>query len=258
MSAHFALALFLAAFGLISTTAAQAADDPMLKITGELTYRERIALPPDSLAIVEIRAADAAEADTVLVETRIEMGSRQVPVPFSLEVERERFAEGKTYLLRGGILSGLTIAWLTDPVEIDPNTDSVDLGTLLVKAHRTPPPFGLAEIHDIVGVEWVVEDIDGGGIIDSSRVTVIFDEDGNVGGRGSCNSYGGTWSEKDGSLSISQIISTQMACAEALMNQERNFFDILATLGGFTMSPDGALILRTADGRTLKARREDG
>jgi uncharacterized membrane protein len=45
-------------------------------------------------------------------------------------------------------------------------------------------PAGLLQ-----GETWVVEDIDGGGIIDRSRVTIEFGDDGRVSGMASCNQY---------------------------------------------------------------------
>jgi heat shock protein HslJ len=56
-------------------------------------------------------------------------------------------------------------------------------------------------------------------------------------------------------LTISKAGTTMMACAPALMRQEGLFFDVLKNVQGFTLTPDGALILRTGDGRTMTARR---
>jgi hypothetical protein len=39
------------------------------------------------------------------------------------------------------------------------------------------------------------------------------------------------------------------------MTQESSFFDLLGNTQRFSVSSDGALILHTADGRTLTARR---
>ena len=43
----------------------------------------------------------------------------------------------------------------------------------------------------LTGTSWWVEDIEGGGVIDNSRVTVEFVEDGRVAGNASCNRYMG-------------------------------------------------------------------
>ena len=102
---------------------------------------------------------------------------------------------------------------------------------------------------------WVVEDILGGGIIDSSRVTLDFSEQ-RLAGRATCNSYQGTWSLQDGRLSIADVAVTMMACPEALMNQERRFLDALSSADGIRFDDTGALFLTSGEDDLLRARRE--
>ncbi len=45
------------------------------------------------------------------------------------------------------------------------------------------------------------------------------------------------------------------ACPPALMKQEDLFFDVLAKTQRFEINPNGALILWSADGRSITARR---
>lgn len=103
------------------------------------------------------------------------------------------------------------------------------------------------------GVEWVVEDIDHRGIIDNSRVTINFLPEGRVAGRASCNNFMGGYQLTGEGLSFGQAATTMMACAPALMNQERTFLEVLADVNRFDINSTGALILHTADGRTLRA-----
>ncbi|EGV19920.1 META domain-containing protein [Thiocapsa marina] len=105
------------------------------------------------------------------------------------------------------------------------------------------------------GPEWVVEDIGGGGIIDRSRVTLNFGADGRLWGRASCNTYQGEYRLTGESLTVALSATTMMACAPALMDQERKVLDLLARIRAFEVDPTGALILETDDGRTLSARR---
>lgn len=105
----------------------------------------------------------------------------------------------------------------------------------------------------LAGREWVVEDLDGGGIIDRSRITIEFDpETGRVFGRGSCNRYNGTYTLSGEGLSFGGAAATMMACAEALMNQEQKFFRILAGINRFDIDATGALLLSGSAG-TMKA-----
>jgi len=46
-----------------------------------------------------------------------------------------------------------------------------------------------------------------------------------------------------------------MACAPALMQQERLFLDLLAQVRHCTLDATGAPVLHAADGRTISARR---
>ncbi|MBI2276632.1 MAG: YbaY family lipoprotein [Dechloromonas sp.] len=61
-----------------------------LDISGSVSYRQRIALPPD--AILVIRVQDTARTGArarPLAEQRIELGGRQVPVAFSTTIDRD-------------------------------------------------------------------------------------------------------------------------------------------------------------------------
>lgn len=106
------------------------------------------------------------------------------------------------------------------------------------------------------GPEWVVEDLAGGGIIDRSRATLNFGADGRLWGRATCNNYLGEYVLTGEGLTLSTSATTMMACAPALMNQEGAFFELIGRVRRFELDPQGALILRTDDGRTLLARRE--
>ena len=107
----------------------------------------------------------------------------------------------------------------------------------------------------LIGGEWIVEDINGGEIIDNSRASLKFDDDGRVAGMSSCNSYGAQYSLSGEGLTISRAAATLRACAPALMNQERKFFDALSKVSGFTIDATGALILTGPDGARILARR---
>jgi uncharacterized lipoprotein YbaY len=114
------------------TTGAPAADlAPPLTITGQLAYRERIALPPDSIAIVELRDAAAPEGASVVAEQRIELRGRQAPVPFELRVDRALVDSGRAVAVRGGVIAGGRPAWASDAAPVDATRDGpIDVGTL--------------------------------------------------------------------------------------------------------------------------------
>ena len=100
----------------------------------------------------------------------------------------------------------------------------------------------------LAGLEWQVEDIEGAGIIDSSRVTLEFDAASRrLAGLGGCNRYNAAFDLSGEGLSIGPAAATRMACAPALMEQEQRFFATLARISRFDIGPDGALLLYAND-----------
>ncbi|HEY7885154.1 MAG TPA: META domain-containing protein [Cellvibrionaceae bacterium] len=104
----------------------------------------------------------------------------------------------------------------------------------------------------LVGKEWIVEDISGQGIVDSSRVTVEFSDDGKIFGHAGCNRYTGSYQLSGEGLAVGSLVSTQMACADALMNQENEMLKVLQGIARFEVDKTGALWLR-GKGEWLKA-----
>ncbi|WP_404934837.1 META domain-containing protein [Nitratireductor sp. L15S-10] len=232
---------------------AQEAEKDMLTISGELTYLVRMALPSDSMAIVELRDAMASEDVPPVAETKIALNGKQVPIPFSLSVQKARFQPEETYQLYGAIHDGQKLRWTSGAILMDPEQSEIDLGTLLLVPVGTVPRLIPVAMDAIIDIVWIVEDIDSRGIIDSSRVSLSFAGNGRVSGRASCNSYSASWTEENGKLAVGPAATTRMACAESLMDQEQQFLSILRDLKFYATTPEGALVLQTIDGRKLRA-----
>ncbi len=107
----------------------------------------------------------------------------------------------------------------------------------------------------LTGDEWVVEDLNGGGVIDIARTALKFDGEGGVSGNGACNQYSAAYRLNGEGIEIGPVASTKKACPPAVMSQEILFFDILSNTGYFEILDDGALKLTTNNQRTLTARR---
>lgn len=130
--------------------------------------------------------------------------------------------------------------------------EGADLPECQAKApeQKPLPPPG-----QIRNVEWLLEDLNGGGIIDRSHVTMILGDDGRVAGSAGCNRYSSAYELEGETLSVSpQMMSTMMACPEALMNQERRFTQTLVAVRSFHFDETGALILTAEGGDTLTFR----
>lgn len=106
----------------------------------------------------------------------------------------------------------------------------------------------------LTGEAWVVEDIDKHGIVDFSRISLHFDDKGRLSGMASCNQYSTTY-EFNEQLDIAPPIATRKACAPSLMLQENRFLNLLSEVTRLDFDEQGALLLSTADGSTITARR---
>lgn len=243
-----ALAVLLAACA--TSGHQQPGDGAVVAIKGQLTYRERIALPPNSVARVTVRDISQAERKAPLIADKtLQLGDRQIPIPFEVEVPRADLEAQRRYSLHATIKAADgRLLWTTDTAHrIDRDKSVNDLGMLrLVRADT--------DTSRLTGTEWVVENIADGGIIDSSRVTLNFGPDGQLSGRASCNTYHGHYDLSGKQLEISRLATTMMACVPALNKQEKRFTQILQNANSFEISDKGKLIIRADAGKTLEAR----
>ena len=236
---------------LVAGTAMHArADEPALTIFGELTYLQRIALPADSVAVVEVRASDG----TLVSEHAIELAGRQVPVAFTLDVFPGVLAPESRYVLRGMIVSGPLVRWRGEEVDVDPSARPADVGTLVLAMLEPPAQDDMARLQS----GWRVETIDGAAVAAEQPVAMTFGADGSLSGR-ACNAFGGSYRVAGGDITFGRIVSTMMACAEPMMAQEHALFSALARAGRYAFAEDGALVLSDAKGdRLVVARPADG
>ena len=117
------LARGLAAALAVVLAGSAMAQDGIRMIEGSLTYRERIALPPDALAVVEARDARGRLLGEATLGTR----GAQVPVGFSIAVP-----EGVDAELRAAFVVGGRPAWYASGVAISAGTDPVALGEVVL------------------------------------------------------------------------------------------------------------------------------
>jgi heat shock protein HslJ/membrane-bound inhibitor of C-type lysozyme len=96
---------------------------------------------------------------------------------------------------------------------------------------------------NLLNTIWRVEDIDQGGVIDMSMITIGFPEEGRLVGNAGCNNYFGSVAVTEDSIDLSPAGITRRACAPALMNQERRFLDALQAVVKFAIDDDTWLVL---------------
>jgi len=74
---------------------------------------------------------------------------------------------------------------------------------------------------------WRVEDIDQGGVIDNSMVTMLFEEKSRIAGSTGCNQYTGSVMVENKSFQVATVASTRRACVPAIAKQEQRFLEAI-------------------------------
>jgi putative lipoprotein len=215
-----------------------------ITITGEVLYRERIALPPN--AILTVRLSDVSLADapeTVVAEQKIDPAG-QVPIKFELKVDPAVVQPNVNYALQARITVDDRLMFINDErYSVDLQKPKPAMLVLkMVKQGADAVPTKL------FGTTWVAEDIDGKGVIDNAQSTFSVASDGKVAGRGGCNRFFAQAEVKDGTIKIGKAGATMMACAPALMDQERKFLAALEKAATYRIDEQGKLFLVDANG----------
>lgn len=125
------------AFALVASFVALApgcasAQQP-LKVTGALVLRERIALPPQAEALVEIRQGGGA----ALAETRIPLKGRQPPIPFEIDASRATFDPARPLIVQGSVRVGGEAKWIAGPSMVEAVRPDSRAGDLELRAARS-------------------------------------------------------------------------------------------------------------------------
>ena len=121
----------------------------------------------------------------------------------------------------------------------------------------TEPSIPDTHSNALEGTQWRVEDIDGRGIIDRSRVTMRFSDEKKISGHAGCNRYFGQFERTGNRISIGVSGNTRMACVPALMEQEERFLAALSTSVQVEFQRDSILLLLDETGRPrLRAIRD--
>ena len=191
------------------------------RLTGSVSYRERIALPPH--AVMEVRLIDVSLADApskTIAVTRVKTRHR-MPIPYRLRYDDSRIRRNHSYALQAQI----TVAgklWFVTTTRHSVFTGGRDETD--IKVERVSG--GGDEAGDPSGT-WLAESIRQRGVIDNLQTVIEIGRDGRVSGRGGCNRISGRADISGSRISFGPVASTKMACAPAIMDQEAKFLAAL-------------------------------
>lgn len=222
-------------------------------ITGTVTYRERVALPPD--AVVRVVLIDASIQDVQAPEiaaTELRPAGRQVPLSFELRYDPGRIDPKHVYAVRATIRSAGELLFTTDqayPVITRGHATHANLQLVAVRPGAGHPGDALR------GGRWLLEDLGGAGVIDNVQATLAFPEAGKVAGSGSCNRFTGSVTISASSINFSPLATTRMACVPAVMNQESRYLRALQGATRYEVRGSTLLIWSATEPRPLRFTR---
>jgi putative lipoprotein len=104
---------------------------PMAQVTGTVTYRERIALPPTAVVTVKLVYVSRADAPAIVLgEQVIRPAGKQVPFAFSIAYDPVQIQPHLTYAVQARIEDGGRLLFISDrmyPVLTRDAPDHVDM-----------------------------------------------------------------------------------------------------------------------------------
>lgn len=129
------------------------------------------------------------------------------------------------------------------------------IGALLLVALALPGAVSADEMptaNPLAGTHWSLELNHGAPVMQDTAITLSFDADGQAGGSGGCNSYGGGYTVDGNWLQFSDITSTLMAClSDEVMQQEADYFATLSQVTGYRRIGPDRLVLDLSDSGAL-------
>jgi len=221
---------------LLVATALFSAGPPAV-VTGQASYRERVALPPDAVfeATLEDVSRPGAKAE-VLGTVRIEKAG-PVPIRFEIPYDPAKVDERHSYAVRARILRGDRLLFTTDTVHpVLTRGAGREVELLLVRSRakvetQTPAP--------LEGSHWALAELNGKPVpagLPQEAYLEFQAEPRRVSGSGGCNRISGEY-ERDGDrLSFKPLASTRRACIGGGMDTEDAFLAALTSVRAFRIA----------------------
>ena len=232
---------FTAAMAALSACATVPSPDTPDADNGEQVYRAMGAEPDWTLSITSNRLDYAGDYG----ETRISLPRPEPRTSFN--GHRYEITEGR-HSLTVDITHARCSDGMSDRIYADKVMVIADGKTVNGCGGDIVPPGKLDNS------SWKIISIGGTPVIDPSRASLAF-ADGRVSGSGGCNRIAGGYSETADKLKVGMLMSTQMACPGALMEQDDRLAKILSGEVAMRFEGGDQLILTGANGKEAVLQR---
>jgi putative lipoprotein len=231
---------------------APAAPAAIDRITGSVTYQERVALPEGATLMVEL--LDVSRQDIRsdrLARLVLPSGSRQVPLAFELPFYRADIKPTHRYAVRATLSSdgGELLFSTTQHVAVLTQAADTHVQLALQRVQHTSRAA-------LENTYWKLVEVSGrpAQVLPGEREAHILLLAGRASGSSGCNKLmGGYTQSAPGALRIGPLASTRMACAPEMMTQESALFGAFDRATAYRIDGETLTLL---DGDTVLARFE--
>lgn len=234
------VALILAA---VSTALPAPAEPAVLEVA--VSYRERVALPPDAqLELQLLGVSPAAARSKRIASQRVAISS--VPMRVSLNYDPQIVSGQDQYILVARIWSGDEVIFRTtapDVVLDEMPGDRVEMWLSQVTENDTvvAPPVGIS------GIDWIVTEIGGESWGADEPATLAISGENGFSIFGGCNRFSGQLFLLVGEIAFPQdFAGTLMACSDDAEAWERRFIGAIRKASGYVRYGTGLVLVDPA------------
>jgi putative lipoprotein len=227
-----------------------------IELPGQVTYRERIALPDH--ASLEIQLFDETFPSLPpRLDVKAPIGQGQVPLAFTLAFDNAVILPDHSYALIASISDDTGLLFRNfQPYPVNPLAPAqpVVIVTNLVGSTQTGASSSVQPTAPtapaILDSVWHATSIGGAAVLPRTVPTLTIGDDLRAGGSGGCNSWFAQAQIDRDTVRFGAAISTKKACAAAVDQQEQAFHDALSQSARWQVDGNN-LTLFAADGSTL-------
>ena len=223
-------------------------------VAGTVTYRQRVALPPD--AVVEVRLQDTSRADVAahtIGQAIIPTAGAQVPIPFRIDYDPAAIDPSHSYSVRATITVGgklLFTSTTAHPVLTRGAANEATIDVYMILPADATPDSGATPAVSLENTNWKLVAIGEKPAValPAAREAsfTLHSGDQRLSGSGGCNRLLGKYEVGADTLRLVPSGTSMMMCPDELMHQESDFVSALKRTTGYRISGD-TLELRNGD-----------
>jgi putative lipoprotein len=238
---------------MTKSAATSTASSPII-VSGNASYLQRIAMPPEAILTVQLEDVSLIGAPaTVLAKQQIPFNARQVPIPFSININNNLVDPKHSYVIRASISVADSLRFTTlQPYAVLTQGASNQVNIIMQPATAdttatiaTPTEKPASEL---INTRWKLIELNGKTITmtadqhEEIHITLAENEH-RVSGFSGCNRMMGAYELEGDRLQFKQLAGTMMACISPMMENENAFVKTLAHTTNYHINGEHLILL---------------